>query len=116
MRFYAIGWNGTLDTLNAYRNSVVHNYYGKIPTNKIEQFLTRELHNELKCDYPHVAQLNTSYFSRSDEYGLMRWSRVLGLFGIPAKNIHLGKEECNIRDIVSGVFFFVNYIIELLKE
>jgi putative aminopeptidase FrvX len=74
------------------------------------QRLTAMLISDLNGRAPQTAQHNTGYFSRSDDYALMRWSRMLGLLGIPAVGIHSGKEEGHLGDVRGGIIFLSHYI------
>jgi len=74
------------------------------------QRLTTALIADLAMQEPGIAQHNTSYFSRSDDYALIRWSRILGLFGIPALNIHRGNEEGHLGDVRGGIILLSHYI------
>jgi putative aminopeptidase FrvX len=72
------------------------------------------LKERLNAVYPNTAQFNRGYFSRSDEFGFVRWSRAVGLFGVPVDNIHRGPETCNVRDLVASVRFLGAYCALLL--
>ena len=74
------------------------------------QRLTTDLINSINSKEKNIAQLNTGYFSRSDDHAFTRWSKILGLIGIPSINIHKGNEEGNIRDIRGGIIFLSHYI------
>ena len=67
------------------------------------QRLTSALAASLNAANPNTAQVNTGYFSRSDDWTLMRWSKMVGLLGIPAFNIHLGNETADLGDVVGGI-------------
>jgi hypothetical protein len=74
------------------------------------QRLTIALIATLNARQGNTAQHNTGYFSRSDDYALMRWSRILGLWGIPALDIHLGHETGHLGDVRGGVVLLSHYI------
>lgn len=46
------------------------------------------------------AQLNTGYLSRSDDMGMSRWTRILGMIGVPMRDPHTAHESASIRDVV----------------
>ncbi len=74
------------------------------------QRLTSTLIEDMNGRHPHTVQHNTGYFSRSDDFTLMRWSRILGLLGMPAHNIHLGNEIGHIADVQGGIRFLGHYV------
>jgi hypothetical protein len=74
------------------------------------QRLTVALATGLNAERPNTVQINGGYFSRSDDWTLMRWTHMLGLLGVPAYNIHLGNETGHLSDVVSGVVFLSHYI------
>ena len=76
--------------------------------------LQDDLAAHLNSSHPRTAQHNGGYFSRSDDFGLMRWSRVVGLFGIPVENIHGGPETCSLHDVAGAVRFITSYLATLL--
>jgi len=73
------------------------------------------LERELNALHPDSVQRNAGYFSRSDEFGFVRWARLVGAFGIPVENIHGGPETCDIRDILGGIRFLAAYCAVLTE-
>jgi hypothetical protein len=65
---------------------------------------------ELNAREPCTVQHNTGYFSRSDDYALMHWSKILGLLGMPALDIHSGNEKGHLGDVRGGIVFLSHYI------
>jgi hypothetical protein len=49
--------------------------------------------------YPSTVQINHGYQSRSDDLGLSRWTRVLGMAGPPMINAHTAEESAHLIDI-----------------
>ena len=70
--------------------------------------LLTSLVRDLNSRHPHSAQANYGYFSRSDDFSLMRWARVIGLFGVPTANIHRGREVSAVSDLL-GAFRVLLY-------
>ena len=52
---------------------------------------------------PGTVQLNTGYLSRSDDMGLSRAMRVLGLIGAPMLNAHTAQEQAHINDVPRAI-------------
>lgn len=49
--------------------------------------------------YPSTVQINHGYQSRSDDLGLSRWTRVLGMAGPPMINAHTAEETAHLIDV-----------------
>lgn len=74
----------------------------------------QRLHLALSADLnqrkPGSIQHNRGYFSRSDDFALTHWSKILGLVGIPASDIHTGNEKGNLSDLQGGILFLSHLI------
>jgi putative aminopeptidase FrvX len=61
--------------------------------------LAVETANAINTRRPHTVQLNTGYLSRSDDMGLSRAMRVLGMIGTPMLNPHTVEEQASLSDL-----------------
>lgn len=74
------------------------------------QRLHLALSDDLNQRKPGSIQHNRGYFSRSDDFTLAHWSKILGLVGVPAADIHTGNEKGNLSDLLGGVLFLSHLI------
>lgn len=61
--------------------------------------LAVDLGASLNQRYPSSVQINHGYQSRSDDLGLSRWTRVLGMAGPPMINAHTAEETAHLIDV-----------------
>jgi putative aminopeptidase FrvX len=59
-------------------------------------------------------QMNYGYISRSDDMPMHRWSRLIGLGGIPLRGAHTGQEHANLSDITSCVSWLTTFLTATL--
>ncbi len=62
--------------------------------------LAVDLAESVNAARPVTAQLNTGYLSRSDDMGLSRAMRVLGMIGTPMIKPHTAQEQARLSDVV----------------
>lgn len=48
---------------------------------------------------PASVQINDGYQSRSDDLALSRWTRILGMAGVPMTNAHTAHESAHLADV-----------------
>ncbi|MEM6281787.1 MAG: M20/M25/M40 family metallo-hydrolase [Chloroflexota bacterium] len=63
---------------------------------------------------PDSVQMNYGYISRSDDMALHRWSRVIGLAGIPLKDAHTAHESAHLTDLVACSQWLVHFLVAAL--
>jgi hypothetical protein len=61
--------------------------------------LAVDLAASVNARYPATVQINHGYQSRSDDLGLSRWTRVLGMAGPPMINAHTAEEMAHLSDV-----------------
>lgn len=76
--------------------------------------LAANLITEVNRWKPGTIQLNTGYLSRSDEMGMSRWTRVLGMVGVPMRDPHTAHESAALADIGNTVVWLTVYVAAVL--
>ncbi|MFN8527196.1 MAG: hypothetical protein U0670_01135 [Anaerolineae bacterium] len=64
---------------------------------------------DLERKQPGTAQFNDGYLSRSDDMGMSRVTRVLGLIGAPMRDPHTAQESAHLRDLPPTMVWLAMY-------
>ncbi len=76
--------------------------------------LAADLITEINQWKPGTAQLNTGYLSRSDDMGTSRWTRVLGMIGVPMLDPHTAHESAVLADVGNAALWLTTYAAAVL--
>ncbi|MDX2159817.1 MAG: M20/M25/M40 family metallo-hydrolase [bacterium] len=71
--------------------------------------LAVDLAASLNQTAPGTVQLNSGYLSRSDDMGMARWTRILGMIGVPMHDPHTAHETALVGDVEKTIRWLTQY-------
>ena len=73
--------------------------------------LAVDLAGSLNLACPQTVQINHGYQSRSDDLGLSRWTRILGMSGPPMIRAHTAEESAHLGDVPRSALWLASFAL-----